>query len=545
VVSCLRISFRSLSVKKDFDRAAHSPRTACASPEELAASGRPSLQQVRQRVAGALAREPAQKARFLQAQGDGLVCGHRVTAVAGTVAGATLLEGFVQPVEDTTTGRIGGVPGIMEALVEAVETIRHGAALTCDFSRLRPLGAQMLEAAAEASGPLACMQVLARACEAWGAGSSGCRGALGAVLRVDHPDIERFLDAIAVPDLRARGPQHLTVGITDDFLHAVESDATFHLVHVAQPWFAAPQMQCADRVARAIYRTVPARELWQRILRSAHAFGEPGLVYVDRLEQGNNLWYCEQLAAGSPCGGPPLPFYAGCCPAGVDLTRFVRLPFSPRARFRHAAFAQVIATGVELLDRVLDVTHWPLSQQAAQARAKRRIALGCFGLAEAMAMLGMRPGSPASLQFATQVARTLRDAAYRASVRLAASLGSFPLFEPDAYLDPQAFSSTLPQDIQDGIRKCGIRNSHLLWMPPSRSECLHAPPDGASAAGPGNNVAPQDQLSLLGAMAPCIDCGIAAAITLPASYSSAQVGELCLQAWHLGLKGCRILQEHA
>jgi ribonucleoside-diphosphate reductase alpha chain len=216
----------------------------------------------------------------------------------------------------------------------------------------------------------------------------------------------------------------------------------------------------------------------------------------------------------------------------VDLTRFVVARGSADARFSHAAFARVVAASVELLDRVLDVTHWPLAQQAAQAQGKRRIALGFFGLAECMAALGLHPGSAQSLEFARAVARTLRDAAYRASVHLAARLGAFPLFDADAYLDPRTFAATLPEDIRSAIRQHGIRNSHVLWLPPGGSEWMDAAGD--------DKLAPHERLAIAAAVAPFIDGGVGAAIALPAGDDFLALGEAWLQAWRLGLQACRV-----
>lgn len=461
-------------------------------------------------------------------------------AVANRLARAALAEGFVQPIEDSTMGHIGGLPGVMEALVQAVQTIRHGAALACDFSRLRPLHALVTGPAAEVCGPLACMQVLARACEAWSSGAGPRRGALAALLRVDHPDIERVLDAMSACDLRAPGPDRLAIGITDAFMHAVEHDDMFQLLHVAPPSYPSPLVQCPDGVARHVYQTVRARALWERIVRSAHASGEPGVVWLDRMERGNNLWYCERLAAPAPCGGPALAFYGGCCPAAVDLRHFVGAPGSARATFRHAAFARVIATGVELLDCALDVAHWPLAQQAAQAQGKRRIALGFVGLAQCMTMLGLLHGSAPAMEFTSQLARTLRDAAYRASARLAQKLGAFPLFDADSYLDPQTFAASLPEDIRKEIRQHGIRNSHLLWLPPCESDWIDAADDGSLAQAARADLAPRDRLAMAAAVAPFIDGGVTAAIALPVGDDIAPLADAWWQAWRLGLHACDI-----
>lgn len=605
-------------MKKDFDVPAAmepQPLSQYVFGEKYAFAGETTHLQVFQRVARALAADREQEARFLQAQLDGLIAGGRINGAAGTDRVTTMINCFVQPIADTMTGNVDGLPGIMDALAQAAETMRRGGGVGYDFSRLRPMGAKVKGTDSQASGPVSYMRVFDRACDT--VESAGARrGAQMAVLRVDHPDIEKFIDAKKTPDFMSMGLDsseseqlmrlmrtksdfgwamrkafatlsnfNISVGVTDAFMNAVVNDETFDLVHAAEPAFEAQTIEC-DGQTKYVYRTVRARELWQRILRNAYETGDPGILYLDTINDANNLWYCERIEACNPCGEQMLPSY-GCCDLGSpNLTRFVLDPFSPNARFDYEAFGRVVATGVELLDRVLDVTKWPLPQQAAEAAAKRRIGLGFFGLADAMVMLGLRYGSPESVQFAADVARTERDAAYRASVELAKKLGAFPMFDADQYLKPGTFASTLPQGIQDDIRKFGIRNSHLLSIAPTGTIALAFGDNASSGIEPifalesirnvrtGNgeerqqwqaddyalrvlkmlhgenatspalvtaqDLTAQDHLAIVAAVAPYIDSAISKTINVPADFQFADFENVYMDAWKLGLKGCTV-----
>jgi len=606
-------------LKKDFDVPAAmepQPLSQYVFREKYAMPGETTHLQVFQRVSRALAADAEQEARFVQAQLDGLIAGGRINGAAGTDRVTTMINCFVQPVADTMTGTVEGLPGIMDALAQAAETMRRGGGVGYDFSRLRPMGAKVKGTDSQASGPVSYMRVFDRACDT--VESAGARrGAQMAVLRVDHPDIEQFIDAKKTPDFVSLGLEtteneqlmklmrtksgfgwamrkafatlsnfNISVGVTDAFMNAVVNDEPFDLVHVAEPALDARTTQCAEGQTKYVYRTVRARELWQRILRNAYETGDPGILYLDTINQANNLWYCERIEACNPCGEQMLPSY-GCCDLGSpNLTRFVLDPFSPNARFDFEGFGRVVATGVELLDRVLDVTKWPLPQQAAEAASKRRIGLGFFGLADAMVMLGLRYGSPESAQFAADVARTERDAAYRASVELAKKLGAFPMFDADQYLKPGTFASTLPQDIQDDIRKFGIRNSHLLSIAPTGTIALAFGDNASSGIEPifaleairnvrtgngeerkqwqaddyalrvlkllhGENatspalitaqeLTAQDHLEIVAAVAPYIDSAISKTINVPADYPFEDFANVYMDAWKLGLKGCTI-----
>jgi ribonucleoside-diphosphate reductase alpha chain len=437
--------------------------------EKYAKGGERGVDDVRRRVARALAavEAPADQARweeaFHQAQVDGFIPGGRINSAAGTELRATLINCFVQPIGDSISSEDGEV-GIYAALNQAAETMRRGGGVGYDFSRIRPQGAHVGGTDSRASGPLSYMRVFDRSCET--VESAGARrGAQMGMLRCDHPDIEAFIHAKDHGDL---ANFNLSVAATDAFMQAVVDDRAWQLVHRAAP----PAELVASGAHRRddgqwVYRSVRARDLWDAIMRATYDHAEPGVVFIDAVNRDNNLSYCELIEATNPCGEEPLPPY-GCCDLGsLDLTRFVRAPFGDAARFDFAAFAGVATVAVRMLDNVLDATVWPLPEQAHEAAAKRRIGLGFTGLGDALLMLGLRYDSDDARGAAADIARALRDAAYRASVELAREKGAFPLFDAAQYLAAPRFASRLPDALRADIRRHGIRNSHLLAIAPT------------------------------------------------------------------------------
>src|SRR6476646_7841976 len=282
------------------------------------------------------------------------------------------------------------------------------------------------------------------------------RGAQMGILRCDHPDIEAFVHA---KDDGSLTNFNISVAVTDAFVEAVRGDRSWDLVHKAAP---APDLIVAGAHQRDdglwVYRMVRARALWNEIMRSTYDHAEPGVVFIDTMKRDNNLSYCETIASTNPCSEQPLPPY-GCCDLGsVDLTRFVRQPFTTQADFDFHGFAATVAVGVRMLDNVLDVTAWPLSQQQREAMAKRRIGLGFTGLGDALIELGLRYDADEGRAMAARIAEEMRDAAYKASVDGAKEKGAFPLLDADKYLAPPRFASRLPDAIKTAIRKHGIRN---------------------------------------------------------------------------------------
>jgi ribonucleoside-diphosphate reductase alpha chain len=396
--------------------------------------------------------------------------GGRIQAGAGTKRNVTLFNCFVMgTIEDS-------IPGIFRALQEGAVTMQWGGGIGCDFSTLRPRGTQARGVGSIASGPVSFMQIWDAMC-ATILSTGARRGAMMATLRCDHPDIEEFIAA------KQQSGQlrhfNLSVLVTDAFMAAVRANGDWPLVFPASaiqgtgPTLLRTWSGDSRPVPCRITRSVRARELWDRILRATYEYAEPGVLFVDRINELNNLSYCEQISATNPCGEVPLPPYGACDLGSLNLTQFVRSPFTPRSHFDQDALADATSIAVRLLDDVIDASRFPLPQQAASARNTRRIGIGITGLADALVMLGARYGSDASLAMAADTMRLICHGAYRTSVALAQEKGTFPHFERDKYLR-SPFVRSLPEDIQTAIARHGIRNSHLIAIAPTGTISLLA-----------------------------------------------------------------------
>ncbi|MRD47448.1 adenosylcobalamin-dependent ribonucleoside-diphosphate reductase [Caenimonas koreensis DSM 17982] len=447
--------------------------------EKYLKPGEDNVEALFTRVARALASVESEASRALWQERfhanlrAGAIGAGRIMSAAGTDLQATLINCFVQPVGDCIQGTDdGGYPGIYEALREAAETMRRGGGVGYDFSRIRPRGAGVSSTASIASGPCSYIDVFDHSCAT--VESAGARrGAQMGVLRIDHPDVPEFITAKRTPGRWSNF--NVSIAVTDAFMQCLASGGNWELAHRAKPGqalLAAGAHQRAD--GWWVYRTLPARELWDMVMRSAYDFAEPGILFPDTINRDNNLRYCEDIAATNPCGEQPLPPY-GCCDLGpVILPRFVRHPFGVggTAAFDFDAFATVVAVQVRALDNVLDLTFWPLAQQRAQAMDKRRIGVGFTGLGDALVMLGLRYDEAPGRDMAQAIARRMRDAAYEASVELAREKGAFPAFDAQRYLEKGTFASRLDARLQDAIREHGIRNSHLLSIAPTGTVSL-------------------------------------------------------------------------
>ena len=399
--------------------------------------------------------------KFLWAMENGFIPAGRILASAGSsMRETTLINCFVQAVDDCISSTEEGITGIYDALREAAETMRRGGGVGYDFSRIRPRGAWVKGTNSQASGPISYMKVFDRSCET--VESAGFRrGAQMGTLRIDHPDIEEFIDAKRDGSLKNF---NMSVTVTNEFMNAVKNDEIFYLVHKTSP---VGKLIGSDIYGNIIYKTVRAKELWEKIMESTYNHAEPGVLFLDTINQDNNLRYCEEIETVNPCAEEALPPYGCCCLGSINLTKFVRDPFTEKATFDYQAFCKVIAVSVRMLDNVLDLTNWPLEKQRQEAMDKRRIGLGYTGLGDCLMMLTYHYGSHEARSFASTITRELRDNAYMASTALAREKAPFPLLKVEKYLEEGTFASRLPQNVKNEIRAQGIRNSHLLAIAPT------------------------------------------------------------------------------
>ena len=408
------------------------------------------------RVARSIAsveRKPAEWAHRFESilQGFRFLPGGRILAGAGLGKDVTLFNCFV-------AGRlVDSLDGILESLKETAITMQHGGGIGIDFSPLRPSGSPAVRTGATASGPVSFMHVWDSMCETLLA-TGRRRGAMMGTLRCDHPDIEAFIDA-----KRDSGVLHnfnLSVLVTDAFLRAVDEGRDWPLVYPAS----------RDPVTE---KCIPAEKLWRHIVETALKTAEPGVLFTDTINRENNLWYCESISATNPCGEVPLPAYGACDLGSINLAAAVSSPFSDAAAIDYEELQRLAEVAVRFLDDVIDVSQFPLEKQALQAKRTRRIGLGVTGLGDALAMLGCRYDSAAARDLAAEVMRSIRDAAYRASIDIAREKGPFPAFDADRYCDAP-FIRRLPGDLREAVASCGIRNSHLLSIAPAGTISLLA-----------------------------------------------------------------------
>ncbi|MDQ7261197.1 adenosylcobalamin-dependent ribonucleoside-diphosphate reductase [Paracoccus sp. PS-1] len=479
----------------------------------------------------------------------------RILAGAGTGREVTLFNCFV----------MGTIPdsmaGIFDMLKEAALTMQQGGGIGYDFSTIRPRGAEVKGVAADASGPLSFMDVWDAMCRTiMSAGSR--RGAMMATMRCDHPDIEAFIEA--KQDSARLRMFNLSVLVTDAFMQAVKADASWDLQFDGK-----------------VYHTVRARDLWNRIMRATYDYAEPGVIFIDRINQQNNLNYAETIAATNPCGEQPLPPYGACLLGSVNLARLVEAPFTADARLNPEALDELVRTAVRMMDNVVDASKFPLPQQAAEAQAKRRIGLGVTGLADALLMLGLRYGAADAVEQTRAWMKAIARSAYLASVDLAREKGAFPLFDAKKYL-ASGFMQRMDADLREAVAQHGIRNALLTSIAPTGTISLYAgnvssgiepvfayaytrkvlQKDGSrteeevvdyavqmwrdlkgDAPLPdyfvnAQTLAPLDHVAMQAAAQDWVDSSISKTINCPEDISFEDFKDVYLAAWDKGCKGC-------
>jgi ribonucleoside-diphosphate reductase alpha chain len=497
-----------------------------------------------------------------QARFEGLLAGYRflpggrILAAAGQANAQTMLNCFVMgPVEDDPERLFG-------ALAEGARTLQQGGGIGWDFSTLRPQGDDL--GGFPAAGPVACLELWDAACRAVTRGLAR-GGAMMASLSISHPDIAEFIQAKSRPGTLTRF--NLSVQVTDAFLRATQDDGVWELA-----WPTNGHGRAAGQAPRA-------RALDLLLCSSMLEGSEPGVLFVDTINRENNLWWRERLATTNPCGEVPLPAYGACDLGSINLAGHVLAPFEGSARLDFGAVEHSARLAVRLLDNVLDASAYPLERQRREALQTRRIGLGITGLADALAMLGLRYDSEAARELAVRAVERIKLAAYDTSCALAAEKGAFPAFDRDRYL-ASAFVGRLPARLRDRIARDGIRNSHLLAIAPTGSisllagnlspgiepiaalkqlrrvsdirggfrefdvddrawalfrEAGHGAPRAAFVEAPG--ISPAAQLQMQAALQRHVDGAISKTVMLPDACTVTELSTLLALAHRSGLKG--------
>ncbi len=486
----------------------------------------------------------------------------RIVAGAGTGRSVTLFNCFVMGTIPDSMG------GIFDMLREAALTMQQGGGIGYDFSTIRPRGAVVHGVAADASGPLSFMDVWDAMCRTiMSAGSR--RGAMMATMRCDHPDIEDFITA--KQDAARLRMFNLSVLITDPFMAAVKADGPWELVFNGR-----------------VYRTLQARDLWNKIMRGTYDYAEPGVIFIDRINTANNLNYVETIAATNPCGEQPLPPYGACLLGSINLARLVRDPFGADSTLDMDGLDDLVRLAVRMMDNVVDASRFPLPQQQAEAQAKRRIGLGVTGLADALLMLGLRYGADDAVAMTDTWMRAIARSAYLASVDLAREKGAFPLFDAEKFL-ASGNMMQMDADVRDAIAEHGIRNALLTSIAPTGTISLFAgnvssgiepvfaydytrkvlQKDGSrteervedyavqmwrklhgDAALPeyfvnAQTLAPMDHVKMQAAAQKWVDSSISKTINCPEDISFDAFKDVYMAAWDMGCKGCTTYRPNA
>lgn len=480
----------------------------------------------------------------------------RIVAGAGTGRNVTLSNCF-------TMGTIpDSMDGIFSHLKEAALTMQAGGGIGYDFSTIRPKGAHVKGVDADASGPLTFMDCWDAMCRTvMSAGSR--RGAMMSTMRCDHPDIEDFITAKRDP-LRLR-MFNVSVLVTDAFMEAVEADA---------PW----RLHFEDRHGNTLVeRTVQARDLWNKIMESTYGYAEPGVIFIDRVNNMHNIWYLEKIATTNPCGEKGMGPYASCLLGSINLVKFV----NENGVFRSNALVDTVKIAIRMMDNVIEAGKFPLEAQERKAKEDRQLGLGMTGLADALMMMGVRYGSDVAVDFTESLMKLINDTAYETSIELAKEKGPFLTFDADKFLE-SGFMKTMDAHIQAGVREYGIRNALLTSIAPTGTISLYAgnvssgiepvfahaytrkvlQPDGTKTEErvvdyavaewekthqgepypdyfvTAQDLSPMDHVRMQAAAQWWVDSSISKTVNVPEDISFEDFKEVYMEAYRSGCKGC-------
>lgn len=508
-----------------------------------------SFREAMQRISSALSDDEAHYREFREILLDmRFLPAGRVQAAMGSTRQVTPYNCFVSGrIEDSF---VEGHGCIMDRAAEAAATMRLGGGIGYDFSTLRPSGATIKKLNSKSSGPLSFMEIFDAICRCV-ASSGHRRGAQMAVMRVDHPDIEAFVRS-KQNETRFRG-FNISVGITDAFMQALLNGSSFPLTFNGE-----------------VYKEINPVSLWETIMRSTWDWAEPGVLFIDRINNANNLHYCETIAATNPCGEQPLPPYGACLLGSFNLAKYLVTNDGFEWLFDWSQFERDIPVVVRAMDNIIDRAVYPLWEHEQEAKSKRRMGLGITGLANTLEAQGLRYGEGEFLTAMQQILMILRDEAYRASIELAKEKGSFPKFKLEKYLEGE-FIRELPLELKRGIAEHGIRNSHLTSIAPTGTismcadnvssgiepvfahsmfrtvhrahgiEEVHIEDYAVKTFGvcgkTAAEVTPQEHLAVLKHAAPYVDSSISKTCNVPADTPWDDFKNLYVEAWRSGCKG--------
>lgn len=440
-----------------------------------------------QRVARALAdvEEEGKRAewheKFLWALRRGAIPAGRITSNAGALEH--------KPATSTINCTVSGIvedsmDGILGKVHEAGLTLKAGCGIGYEFSTLRPKGAFVAGAGAYTSGPLSFMDIFDKMCFTVSS-AGGRRGAQMATFDISHPDVTDFIK-VKREDGRLR-QFNLSCLITKDFMEAVKADAEWQLAFpVTAKEAAADGIDLEDatqvvwrewpvkgkyvtresdgKAACRIYKTIKARRLWDVIMSSTYDFAEPGFILIDRVNEMNNNWFCENIRATNPCGEQPLPPYGACLLGSVNLTKFVRDPFTDQATFDWDEYRNVVGIFTRMLDNVVEINGLPLEQQRQEIARKRRHGMGYLGLGSTLTMLKMKYGDDASIAFTEEVTKVMAETGWEIGIELAKEKGAAPIMDEEFVVTGDMLSKR-PEMVKDGY-KLGdkVKGKVLLGM---------------------------------------------------------------------------------